>query len=110
MTAIREGQVARRARRDRHEQGSARPAIVPRRSRRYRSYRRVIVCLSPAEASAEACGVACMLASERGAVITAIAAIEVPLESPLNTVDAAAENAARAAVYTAHAVADTYGI
>ena len=51
-----------------------------------------------------------MLASERGAVITAIAAIEVPLESPLNTVDAAAENAARAAVYTAHAVADTYGI
>jgi len=51
-----------------------------------------------------------MLAAERGALITAIAAIEVPLEMPLHTADAAAESAARAAVYTAHAVADTYGI
>jgi hypothetical protein len=51
-----------------------------------------------------------MLAAERGAVITAIAAIEVPLEVPLRTADPAAESAARAAVYTAHAVADTYGI
>jgi hypothetical protein len=51
-----------------------------------------------------------MLAAERGAVITAIAAIEVPLEIPLQSADPAAESAARAAVYTAHAVADTYGI
>jgi hypothetical protein len=110
MTAIRERPTARRARDDGHEQGNGRPATGPRRSRRYSSYRRVVVCLSPAAASAEACGVACMLAAERGALITAIAAIEVPLEVPLQTVDAAAESAARAAVYTAHAVADTYGI
>jgi len=51
-----------------------------------------------------------MLAAERGALITAIAAIEVPLEVPLHTADAATESAARAAVYTAHAVADRYGI
>lgn len=92
------------------ESGSGRSAATARRLRKQLSYRRLVVCLSPVEASARACGVACALAAERGAVLTAIAAIEMPLEMPLNSADLAAEGAAREAVYTAHAIGDSYGV
>src|SRR5262245_44138085 len=91
-------------------EGGSRSAATATRLRRRLSYRRLVVCLSPAEASARACGVACTLAAERGAVLTAIAAIEVPLEMPLRSTDVAAETAAREAVYTAHAIGDSYGV
>lgn len=86
------------------------PPSVRMRRRRARSYRRIVVCLSPTEASARAVDVACSLTSERHSRLTAIAAIEVPLELPLHPADPAAEAAARDALHTAQAIGDSYGV
>lgn len=53
---------------------------------------------------------ACTLAAERDALVTALAAIEVPLGLPLETPDRVAEAAARDAVHAAHAVAASFGV
>lgn len=83
----------------------------PRRRRRGASYRRIGVCLSPQQDIAgKAINLACLLAADRGASITAIAAVEVPFEFSLDAPAAAAETAAREAVWAAHTVADAYGI
>jgi len=83
---------------------------TPRRRRRAASYRRIVVCLSASEASARAVGVACTLAAEKNSLLIAIAAIEVPLDVPLDTPDKAVEAAARDAVHTAQANAESYGV
>jgi nucleotide-binding universal stress UspA family protein len=74
------------------------------------SYRRLAVCLTPADSSVHTVRVACSLAAERHATITVIAAIEVPLEIPLDSIDRAIEAAAHDAVIKAQATADLYGI
>jgi nucleotide-binding universal stress UspA family protein len=83
------------------------PPSVRMRRRRARSYRRIVVCLSPTDASARAVDLACSLTAEKHARLTAIAAVEIPLELPLEPVD---ETAARDAVHTAQAIGQTYGV
>ena len=85
------------------EPGRARP---PARA----SYRRLVVALSPGSASEQAVRIACELASDRGARLTAVAAIEVPLDVPLASPDREAETAAREAVRAAQALGSTYGV
>jgi nucleotide-binding universal stress UspA family protein len=87
-----------------------RPGAPPGRHRRSISYRRIGVCLSADTFSATAVAVACRLADERGSTLTAIAAVEVPLETPLDTVDATVEEAARGAVDDARSIAESYGV
>jgi nucleotide-binding universal stress UspA family protein len=82
----------------------------PQHRRRGAVYRRVAVCLAPGGASAKAVHVACTLIAERHAHLTAIAAIEVPRELPLDMPDQNANSAAREAVHTAQAIAASYGI
>src|SRR5262245_8008233 len=86
------------------------PPSVQMRKRRARSYQRIVVCLSPTEASARAIDLACSLTAEKHAHLTAIAAIEVPLELPLHPADESAEAAARDAVHTAQSIGDSYGV
>jgi nucleotide-binding universal stress UspA family protein len=81
-----------------------------RRQPRPVAYRRIAVCLSNSEASSKAVEAACTLAADQHARLTAIAAIEMPLELPLATADPNAEAAAREAVHKAHQIADKYGV
>src|SRR5262245_31718334 len=105
-----------RAHRERHLLHLVRPAAVRvppsvrMRKRRARSYRRIVVCLSPTEASARAVDLACSLTAEKHARLTAIATIEVPLELPLHPTESSADVAARDAVHTAQAIGDSYGV
>src|SRR5215475_13565344 len=87
-----------------------RPPIPLRRQHRHLiSYRRIVVCLAPG-ASTGAVALACTLASEHGATVTVVAAIEVPLEIPLDAVDPTVETAAHGAIVRAQSVTESYGI
>jgi nucleotide-binding universal stress UspA family protein len=83
---------------------------LPLRQRRVISYRRVVVCLAPADGAAGTVALACTLASEHGADVTVIAAVEVPLEIPLDTVEPTVQTAARDAIVRAQAVIAGYGL
>jgi nucleotide-binding universal stress UspA family protein len=85
------------------------PITLRQQHRRLISYRRVVVCLAPG-ASTGAVALACTLASEHGATVTVIAAIEVPLEISLDAVDPTVETAARDAIVRAQSVTESYGI
>ena len=74
------------------------------------SYERIAVCLSPSDASVKAVELACKLAVERRAHVTAIAVVEVPLDVPLGTPDKPAESAAREALHRAQAIGASFGI
>lgn len=82
----------------------------PRRKPRAGTYRRLLVPLSPGPEAGRAVRIACELAADRDAQLTAAAVIEVPLEAPLASPDAHAEAAAREAVRTAQALGMTYGV
>jgi nucleotide-binding universal stress UspA family protein len=87
-----------------------RPPIPQRRQHgRLISYRRIVVCLAP-DASTGAVALACTLASEHGATVTVVAAIEVPLEIPFHAVDPTVETAAHGAIVRAQSVTESYGI
>jgi len=95
----------------------ARPAIheppplpLRRPHRRVISYRRIVVCLAPADGSVSTVALACTLASEHGAAVTVVAAIEVPLETTLDTVEPTVQTAARDAIVRAQSVIEAYGI
>src|SRR5262249_35025495 len=78
-------------------------------NRRLISYRRIVVCLAP-DASTGGVALACTLASDHGAIVTVVAAIEVPLEIPFAAVDPTVETAAHGAIVRAQSVTESYGI
>jgi nucleotide-binding universal stress UspA family protein len=73
-------------------------------------FRRIAVCLVPDGRSARALTIACQLASEHRTRLAVIAAIQIPLDDPLDTKHPNADRAATEAVQEAQALADTYGI
>ncbi len=75
-----------------------------------RGYSSILVPLVGSPASERALEVACRLASERGATITAVSVIEVPPLLPLDAHMHEEERDARAVLAAAEAVADSYGI
>jgi APA family basic amino acid/polyamine antiporter len=73
-------------------------------------YRRLLVPVVPGHPSDEAVDVACSLAAERGAIITAVAVIEVPLEQPLSTELPDEERLAHHELAEARALGESYGV
>jgi nucleotide-binding universal stress UspA family protein len=75
-----------------------------------RGYRRLLVPLDAGTESVEALGVACRLAADDWATITAVAVIEVPPLLPLDTHLIDAEDAARRLLERAGATGNAYGV
>ncbi len=73
-------------------------------------YRRLLVPVVPGAASAEAVDVACGLAAERGATISAVTVVEVPLELPLSAELAEDERMAHRELGEARALGESYGV
>jgi basic amino acid/polyamine antiporter, APA family len=73
-------------------------------------YRRLLVPVVAGPPSDEAMDVACGLAAERGARITALSVIEVPLELPLSEELEAEERAAHRELVEARAIGESYGV
>lgn len=73
-------------------------------------YRRILVPLVAGEASEQAVSIACQLAAEHGAIVTALNVIEVPSELPLDALMDEEEEAAKHLLAEAQAIADTYGV
>jgi nucleotide-binding universal stress UspA family protein len=73
-------------------------------------YRRILVPLVPGEASEQAMSIACQLAAERGASVTALTVIEVPSELPLDCHMLDEEEAAKRLLAEAHAIGDSCGV
>ncbi len=73
-------------------------------------YRAILVPMGRDRESEEAVDLACRLAAERRATITALTVIEVPLELPLNTDLPEEEDAAYDLLDEAKAIGDTYGV
>jgi nucleotide-binding universal stress UspA family protein len=82
----------------------------PRRPRLERSYRRLLVALDARPESLEALEIACRLAADDHARITAISVIEVPALLPLDAHFAYEEEAARGLLEQAGSIGDTYGV
>ena len=74
------------------------------------AYRRLLVPIIAGQASDDALDVACTLAVERGARITALSVLEVPLDRPLNADLAAEEGQANRELDEAVAIGDSYGV
>ncbi len=75
-----------------------------------RGYRRLLVPLVGNDESSRAMEVACQLAAEQGASITALTVIEVPPLLPLDAYMDDEEQAARRLLDRAQATADAYGV
>jgi APA family basic amino acid/polyamine antiporter len=73
-------------------------------------YRRLLVPVVPGPPSDEAMDVACGLAAERGARITALSVIEVPLELPLSEALEDEERTAHRELVEARAIGESYGV
>jgi basic amino acid/polyamine antiporter, APA family len=73
-------------------------------------YRNILVPVAPGRETGEALDVACKLATERRARVVAITVIEVPLELPLDTTLAEAEEEANDLLDEARTVGDSYGV
>jgi APA family basic amino acid/polyamine antiporter len=73
-------------------------------------YRRLLVPIVPGQPSDDALDVACGLAAERRAQITAFTVIEVPLDLPLNADLLDEEDRANAELDEAQAIGDSYGV
>jgi nucleotide-binding universal stress UspA family protein len=73
------------------------------------AYRRILVPLVD-DPSEQAVGVACRLADDRRASVTAVAVIEVPAELALDSHMFEEEEAARRLLAEARAIADRYGV
>jgi len=73
-------------------------------------YRRLLVPVVAGPPSNEAMDVACGLAAERGARITALSVIEVPLELPLSEALEVEERAAHRELVEARAIGESYGV
>lgn len=75
-----------------------------------RGFRRIVVAVADNRESRLAMAVGCRLARERGAVVTAVAAVEVPTELPLDCHMETEDAHARALLEGARATADTYAV
>ena len=73
-------------------------------------YRRILVPVRDNPESEQAMDVACRLAGEHGAVVTAVAVVEVPQLLPLDAHMGEDERAAHRLLERAGAVADSYGV
>jgi APA family basic amino acid/polyamine antiporter len=73
-------------------------------------YRNIIVPVAPGYPSDEAMDVACRLASDRGALIVALTAIEVPLELPLDAYLPERVEEANEQLDEARAIGESYGV
>ena len=73
-------------------------------------YRRLLVPVLPGRASDEALDIAAGLAAERGARITAVYVVEVPLDQPLSAELAADEEIANRELDQARAIGESYGV
>jgi nucleotide-binding universal stress UspA family protein len=71
------------------------------------AYRRIVV---PLDGGAPAVRAACTLADEHGAVVTALAVVEVPAALPLDALMPDEEAAARERLGAAEAVGDRHGV
>lgn len=81
----------------------------PRR-RRALSYRRILVPVVDREVSEQAVALACRLAAERGARVTAVSVIEVPVELPLDAHMTEEEAEAKKLLAEAAAIGDLHGV
>jgi nucleotide-binding universal stress UspA family protein len=70
----------------------------------------MLVPLVDAKESERAMDIACQLAAEHGASVTALTVIEVPAELPLDAHMIEEEAEAKRVLAAAHAVADRYGV
>ena len=75
-----------------------------------RGYRRLLVPLDDRAESFDALDIACRLAADDGAAITALSVLEVPPLLPMDTHLADAEQAARRLLERAGATGDSYGV
>lgn len=73
-------------------------------------YRRILVPLVEAKESEQAVGLACRLAAEHGATVTAVVVIEVPVELPLDADMTEEEERAGRLLAEARAIGDLYGV
>ena len=73
-------------------------------------YRRLLVPVLPGRASEEALDIAAGLAAERGAQITAVYVVEVPLDLPLSAELPAEEELANRELDEARAIGESYGV
>jgi APA family basic amino acid/polyamine antiporter len=73
-------------------------------------YRNIIVPVAPGYPSDEAMDVACRLASDRGALIVALTALEVPLELPLDAYLPEKVEEANEQLDEARAIGESYGV
>jgi basic amino acid/polyamine antiporter, APA family len=73
-------------------------------------YRRLLVPVLSGQGSGEALDVACGLAAERGAIVSAVAVLEVPLELPLSASFEELEQRAHRELADARATGDAYGV
>jgi basic amino acid/polyamine antiporter, APA family len=87
-----------------------RNATSGRGHRRIAAYRRILVPLLDAKESERAIEIACRLAADRGATVTALTVIEVPVTLPIDAQMIEEEAEARRVLEVAHAIADSYGV
>ena len=73
-------------------------------------YRRILVPLVEGGASEQAMAIACHLADEHGASVTAVTVIEVPVELPLDAHMTEEEARAKRTLGEASAIGDLYGV
>jgi basic amino acid/polyamine antiporter, APA family len=73
-------------------------------------YRRILVPLVEGGASEQAMSIACHLADEHGATVTAVTVIEVPVELPLDAHMIEEESHAKQTLKDASAIGDLYGV
>jgi basic amino acid/polyamine antiporter, APA family len=74
------------------------------------AYRRILVPLIDTDYSEQAMGIACQLAEDRGAGVTAVAVIEVPVELPLDAHMVDEDAHAKHVLEHAQAIGDLYGV
>ena len=74
------------------------------------SYRRILVPLVDSATSEQAMGIACQLAEDRGAGVTAVTVIEVPVELPLDAHMLDEETHVKLVLEHAQAIGDLYGV
>lgn len=75
-----------------------------------RGFQRIVVAVADDRGTADAVDAACRLARERGARVTAVAVVEVPVELPLDCEMDPEDSRARELLESARTTADSYGI
>ena len=87
-----------------------RDATLRRGDRRIAAYRRILVPLLDAKESERAIEIACRLAAEHGATVTALTVVEVPVTLPIDAQMLEEEAEAKQVLEVARAIADGYGV